>query len=82
VDNPTANVYYPFVNDYIRLQGGGVTNAPASNTFDASIADGATGKVETVTFLMPQSASSFTLSMLARTDITPPASQVTKDFQI
>ena len=82
VDNPTANAYYPFVNDYIRLQGGGVTNAPANNTFDASIATGATGKVETVTFLMPQSASSFTLSMLARTDITPPASQVTKDFQV
>src|SRR6266700_2095133 len=82
VDNPTANLYYPFANDYIRLQGGGVTNAPASNTFDSSIAAGATGKVATVTFLMPQSASSFTLSMLARTDITPSASQVTKDFQI
>lgn len=82
VDNPTSNAYYPFVNDNVRLQAGSVTNPPTGTTFDSSIAAGQTGKTGTITFLMPQNSSSFTLLMLARTDTTPPATQVTKDFQI
>ncbi|GAC1380918.1 MAG: hypothetical protein NVS4B7_03490 [Ktedonobacteraceae bacterium] len=82
VDNPTADSYYVFANDYVRLQAGSITNPPTNSTFDSSIAAGETGKTGTITFLMPQNNSSFTMMLLARTDTTPPATQVTKDFQI
>ena len=81
VDNPTQNGSYPFLNDYSRLQAGSTTTNPTGNTFN-SIAAGTTGTTGTITFLMPQSSSSFTLLLLARTDLNPPASQVTTSFQI
>jgi len=71
-----------FAGDYSRLQAGTTTSPPTANTFNSAIAAGTTGTTGTITFLMPQSATSFTLILLARSDITPPATQVTTNFQI
>ena len=81
-NNPTQSDFYAFANDYIRLKSDTTTSSPTNNTFTSSIAAGTTGSTGTVTFLMSQSASSFTLVMLPRTDTTPPATQVTTNFQI
>jgi hypothetical protein len=81
-NNPTQNTFYVFPNDYARLQAGTTTSPPTGNTFSSAIAAGTTGSTGTITFLMPQSATSFTLIMLPRTDTTPPATQVTTTFQI
>jgi hypothetical protein len=80
-DNHTQNLFYLFAGDDARLQAGSTTSPPTSNTFN-SIAAGTTGTTGTITFLMPQSATSFTLLLLARSDTTPPATQVTNNFQI
>jgi len=82
VNNPTSDTYYYSINDYGRLQSGNITNPPTNTTLDSSIAAGTTGAVGTITFLMPQNGGSFTLTRLARTDTTPPASQYTTIFQI
>jgi hypothetical protein len=82
VDNPTQNTFYVFPSDYARLQTGSTITPPTSNTLNTSIAAGTTGTTGTITFHMTQSSNSFTLVMLARSDTTPPASQVTTSFQI
>ncbi len=82
VDNPTSGDYYPFFDSNIRLTAGSSVNPPASTTFSSSIVAGTTGTTGTVTFLVPQTTGSLTLTMLARTDITPPATQVTQTFQL
>jgi hypothetical protein len=81
-NNSTNNNFYLFPNDYSRLQAGTTTSPPTANTLGSGIAAGTTGATGTITFLMPDSATSFTLIMLARSDTTPPASQVTTNFQI
>jgi len=82
LDNPTSSVFFPEMSTYARLKLGEIINSPTSDTFPVDIAAGTTGTTGTVTFLMPQNNSSFTLTMLARTNTTPPAPQVTKDFQV
>ncbi|HLZ81384.1 MAG TPA: hypothetical protein VKP04_07105 [Ktedonobacteraceae bacterium] len=82
VDNPTSNIFFPSMSTYARLKSGDIVNPPSSDTMPVDIAAGTTGTTGTVTFLMPQNNSSFTLTMLARTDTTPSASQVTTNFQI
>ena len=81
-DNPTSNTFFPDMSTYARLKSGDIINSPTGNTFPVSIDAGTTGTTGTVTFLMPQNNSSFTLTMLARTNANPPVPQVTKDFQI
>ncbi len=81
-NNPTQSNFYVFPSDYVRLKSDTTTSSPTDNTFSSSIAAGTTGSNGTVTFLMPQNASSFTLVMLPRTDVTPSATQVTTNFQI
>ncbi len=80
--NPTSSVFYPEMSTYARLKSGDIVNSPTSDTFPVDVAAGTTGTTGTVTFLMPQNNSSFTLTMLARTDTSSPAPQVTRDFQI
>lgn len=84
IDNPTANTFFPSPGSYMRLQAGSVVNPPDSysDSINGAIAPGTTGTTGTVTFLMPQNGSAFTLTMLARTDVTPPATQVTQTFHI
>jgi hypothetical protein len=81
-DNPTSNTFFPDMSTYARLKSGDIINSPTGNTFPVDIAAGTTGTTGKVTFLMPQNNSSFTLTMLARTATSPPAPQVTRDFQI
>ena len=80
-DNHTQNSFYLFAGDNARLQAGSTTSPPTSNTFN-SIAAGTTGTTGTITFLMPQSATSFTLILLAQSGTNPPTTQVTTNFQI
>jgi hypothetical protein len=82
LSNPTSNTYYFNANNVVRLQGGGVTNAPADSSGAYVVQAGATDQTATVTFLMPQNASPLTLIMLAQSDVTPPVSQYTTSFQI
>ncbi|MDQ6643665.1 MAG: hypothetical protein M3Y76_04380, partial [Chloroflexota bacterium] len=81
-NNPTKSDYYIFASDNIRLQTGTTTSPPTDNTLSSAIPAGTSGATGTVTFLMSQSASSFTLVMLPRTDVTPAATQATSNFQI
>jgi len=81
-NNPTQSNFYVFASDYVRLKSDTTTSSPTKDTFSSSVDAGTTGSTGTVTFLMPQNASSFTLVMLPRTDVTPPATQVTTNFQI
>jgi hypothetical protein len=80
-DNHTQNLFFLSANDNARLQSGSTTSSPTSNTFN-SIAAGTTGTTGTITFLMPQSATSFTLILLAQSGTNPPVTQVTTNFQI
>ncbi len=82
LSNPTSNTFYFNADNIVRLQGGGVTNAPTDSTVPSINSAGATDQSGTVTFLMPQNTNSFTLIMLAQTDVTPQVSQYTTSFQI
>lgn len=82
LSNPTSNTYYFNAQNVVRLQGGGVTNAPTDTAGAYIVQAGATDQTATVTFLMPQNANSVTLIMLAQSDVTPPISQYTTSFQI
>ena len=82
LSNPTSNTYYFNANNVVRLQGGGVTNAPTDSSGADVVQAGATDQTATVTFLMPQNASPLTLIMLAQSDVTPPVSQYMTSFQI
>ncbi|MFL5626024.1 MAG: zinc-ribbon domain-containing protein [Ktedonobacteraceae bacterium] len=82
LSNPTSDTFYFTANNIVRLQGGGVTNAPTDSTVPSVNSAGATDQSGTVTFLMPQNTNSFTLIMLAQTNVTPPVSQYTTSFQI
>jgi hypothetical protein len=47
--------------DYLRLKAGNVTAAPLDSTLPVMFAKGETGKTGTVTFMVPQNATSLTL---------------------
>jgi len=81
VFNPTAAGYSALASDYARLQVGGTTNAPTSDTnFPISIA--AQANVSgTMIFLVPQGNSAFTLIMLG-IQSNPPVKQATVPFTI
>jgi hypothetical protein len=81
-NNSTNSDFYLFPSDYVRLQAGTTTSPPTANTLGADIVAGTTGTTGTITFLMPDSATSFTLIMLARSNTTPAVTQVTTNFQI
>ena len=80
--NNTSNDYYIFPSDYMRMQAGGNSAAPnGTPTLPSNVAASGTGE-GAVGFLVPQNATSFTLVMLARSDMNPPATQVTQTFQL
>ena len=79
-DNNSTNTYYPNI-DVIRLKSGSITNSSTSNTLQI-ISAGDTGKIGTLTFMMPQNNSSFTYLWLAIPNASPPVAQASVDFQI
>ncbi len=90
VDNPTSgNVNIGFVGEYMRLKSGEITNSPISaygrdSTLPTTITAHQTGVSGTVTFLMPENTSAFTLMFLVAHGGADPVSnvQVTTDFTI
>ncbi|HLH61799.1 MAG TPA: zinc ribbon domain-containing protein [Ktedonobacteraceae bacterium] len=66
--------------DYIRLQSGNTTFSPIASTLPVSFATGESGKAGTVTFLVPQNSTNFTLILLAQAQ--NPGDQASTDFQI
>jgi uncharacterized protein YneF (UPF0154 family)/predicted RNA-binding Zn-ribbon protein involved in translation (DUF1610 family) len=54
--------------DYIRLKAGNRTLAPVNTTLPVSIEAGAKGKIGTITFLVPQNATTLTLSLASQSN--------------
>ena len=66
--------------DYIRLRSGQTTVSPSDSTLPVSFAKGETGKAGTVTFLVPQNITAFTLLLLPQPQ--DPGDQASTDFQV
>jgi hypothetical protein len=66
--------------DYIRLKAGTSTATPAETTLPVSFASGANDKTGTVTFLVPQNATTLTLILLAQPQSG--FTQATQDFRL
>lgn len=80
--NNTSNGFINSPSSYMRLQAGGNSSQPDGNTtLPVEISAHATA-AGIVAFLVPQGITSFTLTMLAQPDISPPVNQVTQNFQI
>ncbi len=81
VDNTLSQTAIPgSAYDYIHLQSGDVTASPKNTTLPVSFEAGAIGKTGTVTFLMPQQSTDFTLILVPQKDSGD--KQATADFQI
>jgi hypothetical protein len=80
VFNPTRNAYNALASEYARLQAGGTSNAPASETNFPITVDSQATVSGTIIFLVPQGTPSFTLVMLGGSN--PPVKQVTVPFTI
>lgn len=80
-DNPTTSDFNLFPDTNTRLSAGSLVSPPTGYMFN-TIAAGTTGTIGTITFLVPQNSSSFTLTMLAQANTNPPVTQVTQTFQI
>jgi hypothetical protein len=81
VDNPLSQQAItgsPFT--YIRLQSGNSTFTPVNTTLPVSFGTGVTGKSGTVTFLVPQKSTAFTLVLVPQNQSG--ATQSTTDFQL
>lgn len=66
--------------DYVRLQFGSTTVSPTHTTLPVSFEMGATATMGTVTFLIPQNGTAFTLILLPQSQSG--ADQATRDFQL
>ncbi|HEY6540157.1 MAG TPA: zinc ribbon domain-containing protein [Ktedonobacteraceae bacterium] len=84
VDNPTSsNKVIGFPNEYMRLKAGSIVNSPAdgiSTTLPLGANANTTGTTGTVTFLMPQGNTAYTLIFLANPNYSNV--QVNMDFTI
>lgn len=81
VDNPTSrNIVIGFADEYMRLKGGGATNSMVSTTLPLYANANTTGVTGTVTFLMPENNTAYTLIFLAAQNYSNV--QVNTDFKI
>ncbi len=78
--NSTTNNFSAYPGDYMRLQSGDSKNPPSDFTLPTSIASQSNGS-GTVTFVIPQGDTAFTLLMLAQQS-SPPINAVSVTFQI
>ena len=81
VDNPLSQVAItgsPYM--YVRLQSGNSTFMPVDSTLPVSFETGVTGKSGTVTFLVPQKSTAFTLVLVPQSQSG--VTQATTDFQL
>lgn len=66
VDNPTSsNIAIGLTNEYMRLKGGGATNSPVDTTLPLYVNANTSGATGTVSFLMPENNTAYTLIFLA-----------------
>ena len=66
--------------DYMRLKSGNTTASPEASTLPVSFATGVMGKTGTVTFLLPQGSTAFTLILLPQNQSG--VDQTSTDFQL
>lgn len=79
VDNTLSQQAIPgSAYDYIRLKAGNSSATPVDTTLPTAFDTGEMGKTGTVTFLMPQGSSAFTLILLSQGG----SDQATSDFQL
>lgn len=79
VDNTLSQQAIPGpAYDYVRLQTGNTTFTPKDTTLPVAFDTGAMGKTGTVTFLVPQGSTAFTLVLLAQGG----ADTASMDFQL
>lgn len=85
VDNSTSgSVVIGFTDEYMRLKAGGATNPTVDATLPTTINASQSGVTGTVTFLMPENNTAFTLIFLSKQGgVNPqPNPQVNTDFRI
>lgn len=84
IDNPTSNQFTSgFPDEYMRLKAGSATSAPNGNTtLPTFVPANSTGATGVVPFQVPEGITSFTLILLAKSNVTPPIAQESMDFQI
>jgi zinc-ribbon domain len=84
IDNPTSHQFISgFPGDYMRLKAGNATSAPdGSTTLPTVVPANSTGATGVVPFQVPEGVTSYTLILLANSNVTPPIAQVSMDFQI
>jgi hypothetical protein len=84
IDNPTSQQFTSgFPSDYMRLRAGNATSAPnGSTTLPIGVPANSTGATGLVPFQVPEGVTSYTLIMLANSNVNPPIAQATMDFQI
>src|SRR6266568_2722399 len=81
VDNTLSQTAIPgSAYDYVRLKSGPAIASPKATTLPVSFEMGETGKTGTVTFLIPQDSTSFTLILLSQSQSG--ADQAFTDFQL
>jgi hypothetical protein len=81
VDNPTSNnKVIGFANEYMRLKAGGNTVGPTDKTLPLYANANTTGATGTVTFLVPENNTAYTLVFLAAQNYSNV--QVNTDFTI
>jgi len=81
VDNTLSQLAIPgSAYDYIRLKTGNNTETPKNTTLPVSFDTGVTGKTGTVTFLVPQGNTAFTLLLVPQSQSG--MTQASTDFQI
>ncbi len=81
VDNSTSrNIVIGFADEYMRLKAGGATNSMVSTTLPLYANANTTGVTGTVTFLMPENNTAYTLIFLAAQNYS--TVQVNTDFKI
>lgn len=81
VDNPTSNnKVIGFPEDYMRLKAGGITSGQSDRNIPLYANANTTGTTGTVTFLMPQGNTAYTLIFLAAQNYSNV--QVNTDFTI
>jgi hypothetical protein len=81
VDNSTSrNIVIGFADEYMRLKAGGATNSMVSTTLPLYANANTTGVTGTVTFLMPENNTAYTLIFLAAQNYSNV--QINTDFKI
>jgi hypothetical protein len=81
IDNPSSRDFATSCGDYLRLQAGETTSAPAPHaTIPTLIPAGSSGQTGSASFLVPEGTTSYTLLFLR--NATTGVSQAAVDFQI